>query len=165
MNVTDEGIDLIVAFEGLVPYAYNDPVGHCTFGVGHLIHEGRCTPEDYRKFGRRGEERPHAKQRARRILRDDLNEFEREVARLVRGSTRQREFNAMVSLAFNIGVGALKGSSVRRLHNLRLGFLAGRAFMKWTKATDPDTGEFVELPGLVRRRDAERKLYRGRPWR
>jgi lysozyme len=89
-----------------------------------------------------------------RILRRDLAHFEAGVTGLVRRSTRQREFDAMVSLAFNIGLGGFQGSSVRRLHNLRLGFLAGRAFLLWNR------GGGQVLAGLTRRRKAERWLYR-----
>lgn len=159
MQTSDAGRALVIAFEGLVPYAYNDPAGHATFGVGHLLHHGPCTEEDYRKFGRRGRQRPDAVDRAKRILREDLREFERGVSGAVRSTTRQREFDAMVSLAFNIGLGAFKSSTVLREHNARHPRRAGAAFLLWVFAGG------VKFAGLVRRRTAERRMYRGRPWR
>lgn len=159
MEVSQKGIDLIVHFEGLVPYAYNDPAGHATFGVGHLLHRGRCTQEDYRKWGSRQNPKPGAHERALRVLRLDLKRFEGHVTKIVRGDTLQREFDAMVSLAFNIGLAGFEDSTVRREHNRRHPFRAALAFTRWVFASG------VPLPGLIRRRTAERRMYRGRSWR
>ena len=65
------------------------------------------------------------------------------------------EFSAMVCLSYNIGLGNLAKSSVLRLHNQSDRKGAADAFLMWTKAGGK------ELPGLVRRRDAERSLYLG----
>lgn len=158
MNIGTKGIKLIRHFEGGGNYAYNDPVGICTVGVGHALQpHRRCTRADFERYGTR--ERPRmTDEHVNDILRRDLRAFTEGVSRLVRASTKQHEFDAMVSLAFNIGLGAFESSSVRRLHNLRLGFAAGRAFLAWNKGTIG--GRLQELAGLTRRRKAERYLYR-----
>jgi lysozyme len=68
---------------------------------------------------------------------------------------RQCEFDAMVCLAYNIGLGNFKGSSVVRRFNM--GNMAGAAdaFLMWDKAAGKT------MRGLVRRRAAERALFLG----
>ena len=158
MRVSQKAIRLISHFEGRAKFAYNDPVGICTVGVGHALKpHRRCTAADFAKYGTRAA--PNMTDaRVDRILRRDLTSFENRVSELVRRSTKQHEFDAMVALAFNIGIGGFESSSVRRLPNLRLGFLAGRAFLAWNKGTV--NGRLVALAGLTRRRKSERWLYR-----
>jgi lysozyme len=158
MRIGKKGIRLIKHFEGGGNYAYNDPVGICTVGVGHaLVPHRRCTAADFQRYGSR-EHPKMTDEHVDDILRRDLKNFMDRVTQLVRASTKQHEFDAMVALAFNIGLGGFEKSSVRRLHNLRMGFLAGRAFLVWNKGTID--GRLQELPGLTRRRKAERYLYR-----
>lgn len=159
MRITDRGVELVEFFEGTIPFAYNDPAGHCTFGTGHLIHRGACMIGDYRNFGSRSQPKAGARARARRILGEDLDRFAAGVRALVRRDTTVREFEAMVSLAYNIGLGAFAGSTVRRQHNARRSFRAGLAFLMWDRAGGRT------LLGLSRRRRAERKLYRTGHWR
>ena len=69
--------------------------------------------------------------------------------------TLPREFGAMVSLAYNIGTGAFRSSTLRRKH--RAGDKAGAAaqFARWNRQADQ------VLAGLTRRRAAEAALYLG----
>lgn len=85
----------------------------------------------------------------------DLAKFAARVAASVTGETGQNQFDAMVSLAYNIGASAFKGSTLLRLHNA--GDFAGAdvQFAVWNK----QAGRV--LPGLVRRRAAEAAMYRG----
>jgi lysozyme len=69
----------------------------------------------------------------------------------------QHEFDAMVSLAFNIGVAGFKGSTVLRLHRQGDHRGAARAFGMWNKATV--NGTLQEVVGLTRRRAAETAFY------
>jgi hypothetical protein len=63
----------------------------------------------------------------------------------------------MVSLAFNIGLGGFRTSSVLRAHKAGNTSAAANAFGLWNKATVD--GKLVEMPGLTRRRAAETALY------
>jgi len=67
--------------------------------------------------------------------------------------TSDNQFGAMVSLAYNIGIGNFRASSVLRFHRAGDHIDAGHAFASWNKA-----GGRV-LAGLVTRRAAEAKLY------
>jgi lysozyme len=142
MRTSAAGIALIKQFEGCKLTAYVDAIGMLTIGYGHTGPDVRpgmtITQQEAQEF------------LARRLA----NEFEPGVMEGI-GYTRvsQPQFDAMVSLAYNIGVGAFSGSSIARLH--RTGDYAGAAdaFLKWNRA-----GGRV-LRGLTHRREEERKLY------
>ena len=83
----------------------------------------------------------------------DVARFEQAVEKALTVPANENQFAAMVSLAFNIGTGAFARSSVLRRHNARDFSGAADAFLLWNK------GGGRVLPGLVRRRKAERDLY------
>jgi lysozyme len=88
------------------------------------------------------------------LLEEDLQRFEAGVLRLCPAAAdSQCHLDALVSFAFNVGLGNLQSSTLRMKYNR--GDYAGAAeeFLKWTKA-----GGKV-LNGLVRRREAERALF------
>jgi lysozyme len=81
-------------------------------------------------------------------------EFEPGVLAALQGAAvSQPQFDAMVSLAWNIGVGGFKGSSVARLHRAGDYAAAASAFALWNRAG----GRAIE--GLTRRRKEEAALY------
>jgi len=89
-----------------------------------------------------------------RLFEDDLVRFERGVLRMSPNlAGRQSSFDAVVSFAFNAGVGNYQRSSIRMKNNRADYEGAAEAFMMWT------IGGGKELPGLVRRRKAEKALY------
>lgn len=141
MQISKAGLDLIKQFEGLYLKAYRCPAGVPTIGYGHTagVAMGQTITEQ------------HADEYLRRAVRM----FERAVERVVKVPLTQGQFDALVSFAFNLGAGALQSSTLLRL--LNSGDYAGAAdqFGRWTKA-----GGRV-LPGLVRRREAERRLFEG----
>ena len=143
MQISKAGLDLIKQFEGLYLKAYRCPAGVPTIGYGHTagVAMGQTITQ----------------QQADDYLRRDVRQFERAVARLVSVPLTQGQFDALVSFAFNLGEGALAQSTLLRL--LNAGDYAGAAaqFDRWNKA-----GGRV-LPGLVRRRAAERALFEARP--
>jgi lysozyme len=88
------------------------------------------------------------------ILAQDLARFERGVARYCPAAVNhQGQFDALVSFAFNVGLGNLQRSSLRMKHNRGDFDEAADEFMKWSKA-----GGKV-LKGLVNRRLDEQRLY------
>lgn len=143
MQISKDGLDLIKQFEGLYLKAYRCPAGVPTIGYGHTagVAMGQAITQ----------------QQADDYLRRDVRQFERAVARLVSVPLTQGQFDALVSFAFNLGEGALAQSTLLRM--LNAGDYAGAAaqFDRWNKA-----GGRV-LPGLVRRRAAERALFEARP--
>lgn len=84
----------------------------------------------------------------------DVQKFAAKVSDLVGdAATTPGQFGALVSLAYNVGIGNLRSSTLLKLH--RAGDFAGAAaqFARWNKASGK------VLPGLTRRRAAERDLY------
>lgn len=85
----------------------------------------------------------------------DVDTMVAEVTRLVEhASTSQPQFDALVVLAYNIGSGALAGSTLLRAHIAGHFSKAADAFAEWR------TQHGRVLPGLVRRRAAEAARYR-----
>ena len=88
------------------------------------------------------------------MFKTDLANFERGVLRLVPGCVgHQGRFDALVCLAYNIGLGNLQRSTIRMRANRGDWEGAAEAFMAWTK------GGGKVLPGLVKRREAEIALF------
>jgi lysozyme len=84
----------------------------------------------------------------------DIASFERGVLRLVPGCAgRQGSFDALVSFAFNVGLGNLQRSTIRMKANRSEWEAAADAFLMWTKAGGK------ELLGLVKRRKSEMELF------
>lgn len=84
----------------------------------------------------------------------DVGRFAASVSALVAGCpTTQNQFDAMVSLAYNIGAQHFATSTVLREHKLNIYRGAAKAFLLWTKQAG------IVLNGLVRRRKAEAELY------
>lgn len=139
MRISQAGIDLIKSFEGLKLEAYRDPVGVVTIGWGHT------------KTARMGQR--ISRERAEELLRADVSEFEKCVSVALSVPVSQPQFDALVSWAYNVGCGAMRGSTLMR--KLNAGDVQGAAgqFLRWNKA-----GGRV-LNGLTRRREAERKLF------
>lgn len=141
-KINQRGLDLIKSFEGLRLKAYLCPAGVPTIGYGSTLNV------------KMGTEITEAE--AELLLKRDLARFELGVAELTDPETTTGDqFSAMVSLAFNIGLTAFARSTVLKRHRLGNPVGAGNAFLMWNKA-----GGRV-LPGLMRRREAERRLYRG----
>jgi lysozyme len=67
------------------------------------------------------------------------------------------QFDAMVSLCFNIGGHSFRTSTVLRQHRAGNYPAAGDAFLMWDK--DHQDGQLVIVPGLLRRREIERAYY------
>ena len=139
MDISDDGVAKIMAREGVRLLAYRDSVGVWTIGVGHTAAAGPPRPVW-------GMEISHAQ--AMTILRRDLAGFVACVNRIILASCSQPEFDAMVSLAFNIGEGAFAGSAVAHLLNAGDVDAAADAFLHWERP-----------PELAGRRQSERLQF------
>lgn len=151
-RISQEGIDLIKSFEGLVLDAYLDAVDIWTIGYGHT---GAINgfPTVAAAVEANGGPFRITEAEAEDLLRQDLDEFERGVNAAIRGPATQSMFDAFTSLAFNIGVSACTRSTAMSRHNGKDYPGAAEAITWWNKA-----GGQV-LSGLVRRRAAESALY------
>lgn len=157
MKTSATGRALIAAFESEKLHGYLDAVNVPTIGYGHtemaggLINYLDGTTTSKVVIGAK-----ITKDEADRLLDVDLRKFEVPLLRALRRKPSQDQFDAMVSLAFNIGSEAFKRSSVVRKFNAGDDDGAANAFLMWNKA-----GGKV-LKGLTRRREAERALFLGR---
>jgi lysozyme len=142
MTTSAAGRAYIESKEGCRLEAYRDIVGVLTIGYG-------CTGRDV--FDGQVITQAEADQ----MLSDRLaQDFEPSVNHLIGDApTTQGQFDAMVSLAFNIGVGAFAQSSVLRLHCAKDYDDAADAFLMWNKAGGR------EVDGLTNRRTEEGQMY------
>jgi|TARA_R110000772_G_scaffold264985_1_gene386008 lysozyme len=145
MQVSNKCISLIRHHEGVRNKPYQDPIGLWTVGVGHLMGNGKSKPKEWNKT--------YTDEEVDQILKNDLNRFERGVGRLITEPLNQNQFDALVCFSFNVGLGNLQASTLRRKLNRGDIEGAGNEFLKWRKA-----GGRV-LNGLVKRRKDERTLF------
>lgn len=150
LKTSQQGIDLIKAFEGLHKVkadgnvrAYRCPAGKWTIGWGHTkgVRSGMVSTvaecEDF--------------------LRKDVAEFEAIIKRHVKVDLTQNQFDALVSFAFNVGEGNFASSTLlRRLNSGNYDDVPAQ-LARWNKARVD--GVLTPLAGLTRRRAAEAALF------
>lgn len=157
MRVGEAGKKLIKAFEGRHRRPYLCPAFLWTVGYGRVLYQDQIklkVPERKAYPLQPEHDREWSDEAIDLLLDTDLLRIESGVLRLCPDSAAdQNEFDALASFAFNCGLGALQGSTLRRLYNA--GDVAGAAdeFVKWNK------GGGRVLAGLTRRRLAERSLF------
>lgn len=145
MKHSKDCIDLIKHFESCVLKAYPDPATNgppITIGYGHTgpevrIGDALTIPE------------------AEALLALDLMRFERGVDDMLKRDVSQNQFDALVSLAFNIGLGNLKGSTLMKRINAGEDMAAQEQFLVWNR------GNGQVMKGLQRRRKAESLVFAG----
>ena len=150
MRTSQAGLDVIKAFEGFRARSEALPNGRWIIGYGHMRRA--------RKGIRVSETEAEA------ILREyDLPPVERYVTRCVLAPMSQNEFDALVSLAFNIGPKAFASSDVVAGINGGNRLEAAEAFDDWRRARIGGRVQIVDA--LVRRRAAEKSLFLNAPGR
>lgn len=156
-------------YEGFRSRPYLCPAHIHTIGYGHVLYQEQIKLPMVRPEGKTKADIPMirkeyplkpednrvwTKQEIEELFAADVASFERGVLRLVPGCVgRQGSFDALVSFAFNAGLGNLQRSTIRMKANRGDWEGAAEAFMAWVK------GGGVVLPGLVKRRQAERALF------
>ena len=142
-HITQEGMELIKQFESFQSQIYICPAGYPTIGYGHMV---------------KAQERERftvgiTESDASALLQVDVAVAEYAVLRLITVPLTDGQFDALVSFTFNLGVGALQRSTLRRKINREEHADVPAEFMKWVWAGGK------KLNGLVRRRQAEILLY------
>lgn len=162
MRLSKAGVDLMHRFEGCKNRPYLCPAHIWTIGYGHVLYQEQIRLPMVAKEGmsrkeyplRQEDNRVWSKAEIEELFSADVASFERGVLRLIPGvAGRQGAFDALVSFAFNAGLGNLQRSTIRIKANRGDWEGAAEAFMVWTK------GGGKELPGLVKRRKAEKDLF------
>jgi lysozyme len=139
------GVRFIGRWEGFRGNLYNDPLGHCTIGFGHLVHRGNCDGSEPARF-----KRGITRRRGLKLLRKDIADYEVAINDVVQVALNQQQFDALVSFAYNVGTGAFGTSTLVRKLNQGHYQAVRSELMRWT-----NNG----LPGLVSRRRAEGELF------
>lgn len=148
MDISQNGLKFIKDHEGCILKPYNDSVGYATIGIGHLIGKRPVNEADKKQYA------VFAEADALTLLHTDVSQFVQGVNTLVTNKDiTQNQFDAMVSLAFNVGMGNFANSSVLKYTNTKQYDKASASFLLWNKA-----GGKV-LAGLTKRRQNESKLY------
>ena len=165
MRLSPAGEALMHKYEGYRSRPYLCPAHIWTIGYGHVLYQDQIQLPFARKEGYVGfirKDYPLRPEHARawskaeidQLFQSDVVTFERGVLRLVPGCAgHQGRFDALVSFAYNAGLGNLQRSQIRMKANRGDIEGAADAFMQWTR------GGGKELPGLVKRRADERRMF------
>jgi lysozyme len=139
MKLSKAGADLIKKYEGCRLKAYKCPAGVWTIGFGHTgnVKEGQVINQV----------------QADALFDKDVQKFVEGVNKLVKVEINQNQFDALVSFTYNLGIGALKKSTLLQYVNKKQFDKAANEFDRWNKAG----GEV--LKGLVNRRNSEEALF------
>jgi lysozyme len=141
MKMSLTGLAMLKEFEGWIDHVYEDATGHLTIGYGHLVRLGEKFP-------------PHITfEQGELLLKSDLGWAEEVVTASVRVPLSQFQFDALVSLVFNIGEGNFKRSTLLRVLNGSDYITAYHEFNKWIYS------EGHALADLVERRRKEAQLF------
>ena len=156
MKISARGIQLIKHWEGVRYRPYICSARLHTVGVGHVLYpaQGRL-PLDQRDAYplEQNDNRTFSKDEVNGILSTDLIRFEVGVARLFPLVLTAGQNDALVSFAFNLGLGGVQRSTLRQKILRGETQEAADEFLKFTR------GGGKILPGLVKRRNDERALF------
>jgi lysozyme len=159
-----KAVELIKKFEGIPDGdpstvkldAYLCPAGYWTIGWGHVVidsHGGQVKGASNKPIARAIYPGGITKDEAEVLLKDDVRKFSTGVENLLSVEISDTRFCALVSFAFNVGIGAFNGSTLLKLLNQGEVHQVPIQLMRWTKAGGK------ELTGLVVRRKAEADLW------
>ncbi|OKS84836.1 putative lysozyme [Mucilaginibacter polytrichastri] len=151
MKLSNKGIALIKEFEGLRLKAYRDTAGMCTIGYGSTrYHDDKpVRPGDTLT----------SELQATSLFSVTLTQYENAVNKGAKVALTQNQFDALVSITYNVGMGIMQTSTL--IKKLNAEDLTGAAdqFLVWNKITDPGTGKKVVSETLTARRKKEREYF------
>jgi lysozyme len=145
MKISSNGVNFIKNFEGFRSKPYLDSVGVPTIGYGTIMYPDgtRVTMEDDAITEAQAEE----------YLAFEIDHKTASINNMLTETVNQNQFDALSSFTYNLGTGALHGSTLLKLVNQGNFTAAANEFVKWNHAGG------VAVPGLTRRRLAEQQLF------
>lgn len=151
-EISRQGLKAVVHFEGAKKTVYKDVAGLQTIGVGHLLTpaelaSGQLT--DIPPMWRHG----LSDDEVIELLDVDIQKFVKGINNLIQVRLYQREFDALVSWSFNVGLGAAKDSNLVYVLNRSMYANIPLELAKWTKAGGKTS------QGLANRRTAESAIW------
>ena len=154
MKISTKGLTLIKQEEAFAAHLYHCPAGKPTIGYGHVV---QASEPRLLAAGR-----VLSEAEASKLLEQDVNQkYGAHVASRLTRTVTQNQFDALVSLCYNIGTGGFDKSSVLRLANTGSTSTEAicAAFGLWNKFTNPKTKQLEVSNGLTVRRAREAALY------
>lgn len=140
-------LNLVKEFEGFSDIAYIDTDGTPVIGYGLSKIDGKSV--------NMGDRISVAKADA--ALKAELQKIQQQINSTVNKELTENQLSALASLSFNAGFESIKTSTLIRKLNAGNYIGAANEFLRWDKANV--RGRLVRLPGLTRRRQAERQLF------
>jgi lysozyme len=141
MKTGEKGLNLIKKFEGFSDKEYICPAGKPTIGYGHVILPSEHFPSTI------------TKEEAETLLKNDLISREKSLNIFLKVPINQNQFDALISLIYNIGVENFKQSTLLNFLNNKLFDKIPEQFRRWRYVNK------VESRGLLNRREEEIKLW------
>lgn len=154
LSLSKNGLEFIKGFERLRNKKYVDSAGHPTIGYGHKL-----LPGETEKFRNRIDENT-----ALQLLAKDAKVAEDAVNGLVKKPLTQQQYDALVSLVYNIGVEAFRKSKALKQLNSANYAGAAKEIAEWRLVKNPKTNKREVSRGLVTRRSAELRIFGGGPY-
>jgi len=146
MNLSDRGLRMLCSMEGFVGHVYYDQANVATIGYGHALTHDEIVAGTYYRKSLTPEE-------GMALCKKDVAAKAEAVSKLVTVQLTQNQFDALTDFAFNLGEGALAGSTL--LRKLNAGDYVGAAaeFVRWDHV-----GAHEDM-GLRGRREGEARLF------
>ena len=143
--INQKGLELIESFEGFRSEPYQDVAGIWTIGVGSIygLDNHRVTQDH----------RPITLNEAHELMQRDLKITINRLGNLIKVPVNENQLASLVSFVYNIGTGAFQRSTARMKLNRKDYLGCADEFLRWKYANR----RFI--PGLLRRREAERQLF------
>lgn len=150
-HLSEQGEKLIKDFEGLSLIAYRDIAGVWTIGYGSTRYHDERPVKPGDKLA--------SEAQASALFKNTLMPYEAPVRQYVKVPLNQHQFDALVSFSYNVGAGALPGSTLLKRLNAGDYQAAADQLLVWNKITDPHTKQKVVSATLTARRKKERALF------
>ena len=146
MKLDSKGYSLIKEFEGFSDRPYKCSANIPTIGYGNTFYpDGKRVSMLDKQI---------TKEYADEIFKYVVDNFAFKVSKLIKSKVTQNQFNALVSFAYNVGIGNLEKSTLLKLVNINPNdAMIAKQFLRWNKAKGK------ELKGLTNRRIKESALY------
>lgn len=144
-RLSPSGAEFVARYEGFRAYPYFCEAGKRTIGFGHVMRKGEEWPDGIHEG------------QALDLLMQDATREAKPVAAALKVPIKPHEADALISLAFNVGGGAIAKSTLLRLINDGQREAAADQFLVWDKVRVD--GSLKPSRGLRRRRMAEQRLF------
>jgi len=145
MQISNKGLELIKEFEGFSNKPYLCSAGVPTIGYGSTFYK------DGKKVSLK--DKAISKEEATALLEHTVNKFALGLLGKLEVTLEQNQFDALICLAYNIGLGAFAKSTLLKKVNAKDFKSASNEFLKW------DIANGKKLLGLRKRRERERELF------